>query len=338
MTVKRSITGEGMALAGFGGIETCGRIWLCPVCSAKIRLRRGDEIARGVANHFGTGGSALFATATLSHEHGDELLVTFDVVAKAWRYVTNSRAWKTARERYGIVGTIKAVECTHGDNGWHPHAHIVVLLSQPLDTPAVFALWQSLDAAWAQGLARQGWPTGLTPYRFRLDAVQLDDSGVGLAAYVAKVQDKGLGNEIARADLKKGRSGSRSPFEILSDFGENALADDLELWWEYEHATKGRSAIRWSRGLRALILPNEKELTDEEIAAEDVGGELVAVLSRSLWARLREHPDVVADALAAVELLGWQGLIMVLTRHRIGLSGLYTPDEWETPGAVDLSA
>ncbi len=337
ITVKRSVTNEGMALAGFGGIAYCGRIWLCPVCAAKIRLRRGDEIARGVANHIGAGGAALFATATLPHEHGDALLTTFDVLAKAWRYLTDSRAWKYAREHYGIVGTIKAVEVTHGDNGWHPHAHVVVLLSRALDFAELLALTQSLDATWARALVRQGWPEGLAPYRFRLDAVDVNDQGSGLAAYVAKVQDKGLGNEIARADLKKGRSGSRSPFEILADFGENALADDLELWWEYETATKGRSAIRWSRGLRALLLPDEKELTDDEIAAEEMGGELVAVLSASLWRRLRQDPDVVADVLAAVELLGWQGLIAVLTRHRIGLSGLYTPEEWKTPGAVELS-
>lgn len=336
VTIKVSTADDGTALAGFGGIETCGRIWLCPVCSAKIRLRRGDEIARGVAAHIAVDGAAYFLTATLPHEHTDELAVTLDTLAKAWRHLTDSRAWKRAREHYGIVGTIKAVEVTHGGNGWHPHAHVILLTARPLEFHETTELWASLDAAWARGLTRQGWPAGRVPYRFRLDAVQLDDSGSALAAYVAKVQDRGLGNEMARADLKTGRASSRTPFEILADFGDTARADDLELWWEFEHATRGRSAIRWSPRLRALLLPDEEEKTDEEIAAEDVGGELVAVLRGSLWARLRHDPDAAADALQAVELLGWEGLVRVLLRHRIGTRGLYTPEEWQTPGAVEL--
>ena len=49
---------DGHTSAGFGGLETCGRIWLCPVCAAKIRVRRGDQIAEGVARHMDNGGSA----------------------------------------------------------------------------------------------------------------------------------------------------------------------------------------------------------------------------------------------------------------------------------------
>ncbi|WP_181725779.1 hypothetical protein, partial [Nocardia gipuzkoensis] len=42
---------------------------------------------------------------------------------------------------------------------------------------------------------------------------------------ITKVQEKGLGNELARADMKDARDGNRTPFAILADFGNTGLAD-----------------------------------------------------------------------------------------------------------------
>ncbi|WP_207921591.1 hypothetical protein, partial [Micromonospora sp. KC721] len=45
----------------------------------------------------------------------------------------------------------------------------------------------------------------------------------------------GLGNEIARSDMKgTRRKTSRTPLQILADFGTDGLAADLDLWHEYE--------------------------------------------------------------------------------------------------------
>jgi hypothetical protein len=60
--------------------------------------------------------------------------------------------------------------------------------------------------------------------------------------YIAKTQDgQAVGNEMARADLKHGRVGGRTPFEILDDFRWTGDNDDLIVWREYERATKPRS-------------------------------------------------------------------------------------------------
>ncbi|MEU4843287.1 hypothetical protein AB0F99_34150, partial [Nocardia testacea] len=136
--VKTSTTtGDGdtppTTTAGFGGLETCGRIWLCPVCSAKIRVRRGDEAAEGIGRHLDNGGGAYFCTVTASHSIDDPLATTFQVVTQAWRYLKTGRAYQTEKKRYGIVGDIKAVEVTHGENGWHPHMHVVILTERPLE-------------------------------------------------------------------------------------------------------------------------------------------------------------------------------------------------------------
>jgi hypothetical protein len=324
--------------AHFAGVETCGRVWLCPVCAAKIRARRGDEIAEAVGRHIAAGGGAYFVTATLSHEQGDALAVSLQVLTDAWRYLTSGRQYGEERDAYSILGSIKAVEITYGRKGWHPHIHAVILTGKWVDLASgeMAAWYASLDARWARGLVRYGWTPGIAPYRFRLDLVTRSTSA--LAAYVTKVQESGLGNEIARSDMKVGRKSSRTPLQILADFGTYGLADDLDLWHEYEQATIGKSAIRWSRGLRKLLLPELVEQSDDEIAAEEIGGDTVAYVLPSTWYRLADIPGAQAAVLDAVEADGWNGLIRTLVGYRLGVDGVMAPDEWEQVGAGDVPA
>jgi hypothetical protein len=327
---------NGRPTAGFGGLETCGRVWLCPVCSAKVRVRRGDQIAEACARHLdGSENGCWFITVTLPHEKGDKLKDSFDVLTQAWRYVKTGRAYQEDKKRFGILGDIKAVECTHGCNGWHPHAHILVFTSKRIGFNEMCAWAGRLDARWAKGLAKAGWPTGTPGVRFDMEPVT---RGKGIAAYVAKVQEKGLGSEIARADMKDAREGNRTPFGILADFGNGGLADDLELWWEYEAATAGRSAIRWSPGLWAKLMPDEDQLTDEDIAAEDEGSATLAYLAPWTWRRIRRIQGAEIAILEAVEADGWEGLLRTMLRYRIGTEGVYTPEEWATPGLVEIGA
>lgn len=324
---------DGRTTAGYGGLETCGRVWLCPVCSAKVRVRRGDQIAEGVARHMDCDGAAFFLTVTLSHEAGDALLASFNALTQALRYLKSGKRYQQDKELFGIIGDIKAIEVTHGQNGWHPHAHILILTSRKLSADE-FAAWVArLDARWAQALIKAGWPEGKPGVRLTMVPVE---KGKGIAAYVAKVQEKGLGNEMARADMKDAREGNRTPFAILADFGNTGLADDLELWWEYEKATAGRSAIRWSPGLWAKLMPDQDQETDEEIAAEEMEGSTLAFLLPWTWRRIRAIEGAEIAVLEAVETEGWAGLLRVLLRYRIGTQGVYTPEEWVTPYAVDV--
>jgi hypothetical protein len=315
-------------VAHFANVESCGRVWLCAVCSAKIRARRGDEIAEAVGRHIGRGGGAYFATGTLSHDQGDALAASLGVLTKAWRSLTSGKAYQMEKERYGILGTIKAVEVTHGRHGWHPHIHAVILTNGWVDLGSgeMAAWFARLDARWARALVRHGWTPGLYTRRFTL--LPVTHSPGGIAAYVTKVQEASLGNELGRADLKRGRKSSRVPFEILADFGSWGDAADQALWLEFEAATEGKNAIRWSNGLRAQLLPEVEEQSDDDIAAEDIGGDEVAVLLPHLWYRITEIPGADAAVLEAVEAGGMEGLIRTLVAYRLGVEGVLTPDEW----------
>lgn len=306
-------------VAHYAGLTTCGSVWACPVCSAKIRNHRGDEIAEGAARWIDElGGSAYMVTFTVPHDLVDALKPLFDTVANGFRSVISGRAWQTEKERLGVAGTIRSMEVTHGENGWHPHLHVLVFFDDVL-TAEDFA-WLRLRwyERWSRFITRAGYRAPSFEHGLDMRPVR---TGEEAGRYIAKVQDGGhLGNELTRADLKEGRSGSRTPFEVLDDFRWTGDLEDLEVWQEYEKATKGRQCITWSQGLRALLLPDDQgqDKTDEEIAAEEIGGETVAMLPADTWAGVRKVPGLPAAVLDAAESGGYEAITSLL--HPFGLA------------------
>ena len=125
---------------------------------------------------------------------------------------------------------------------------------------------------------------------------------------------------MTRADLKQGRAGGRTPFEILDDFRWTGDDDDRVLWREYERATKGRQAITWSKGLRQLLAVTER--TDEEIAAEEIGGEDLAVIDGDGWRRIVRIPGLTGLILDQVERGGLPAVNELLALHSAGQAHL----------------
>jgi hypothetical protein len=311
------------------GIESCGSIWACPVCAAKIRATRADEIARALSRHISAGGGALMVTLTLPHQAADELRKTVELVSSGFRAINSGRAYKDDHDAFGILGHIRAFEVTHGQNGWHPHLHVILALERPATRDVAAALESRWQGRWDRWLVGRGWPASVVGIGVRVDRVRRDEAAAG--AYLAKLQegdklDRSVGNEVARADLKGGRLSSRVPFEILADFGSDGLADDLTLWQEFQLATKGRSAIRWSKGLRALLLPEDEEQTDEEIAAAEVGGDTVALLAPWLYRKIAGRPYGESLLLAAVEIGGIRGIIRFVRALGLDVSGVMQPE------------
>ncbi|MCA1835172.1 MAG: hypothetical protein LC721_02040 [Actinobacteria bacterium] len=115
-----------------------------------------------------------------------------------------------------------------------------------------------------------------------------------VSEYVSK-----LTFEAAGGRFKRGREGSRTPFEILADGLATGLADDINLWWEWERSSHGRRQMVWSRGLKKLA--GVDEITDEDAAAEDAGGRTLIVLPRLTWQAV--YP-VAVELLEATETGG----------------------------------
>lgn len=308
--------------AHWSGLERCSSVWACPVCAAVIRSARAAEIEQAVSNHLASGGTALFFTGTLRHSLADPLAQTLDGILVAWRRTISGAPWRRASERMGIVGTIRTVEVTRGDHGWHPHVHVLILLDAPIAQAerAWFEGW--LFDRWANAVERTGCRR---PLPQGLDLQAVDGDGRVLAQYVSKVQGEdleasalvashrwGVGAEMARGDVKSGRVGSRAPFELL----DSDSAQDGALWREYYLATKGRRCTTWSHGLRERL--GVVDRTDEEIIEDTESAPMVWVVPAHRYRRLlHSAPLVLPVVLEAVESSDWAEVSHLIGGHRV---------------------
>lgn len=279
--------------AHYSGLLSCGNVWLCPVCASKIATRRTGEVHDVLTAHLTAGGGAEFLTLTLPHDAGDALAVTRRIAADGWRRVQQGREWMALKHTVGITGAIRTLEVTHGKNGWHPHLHIVVLTCRPFTDAERAQLLTHAFTSWRVSVVKAGQRaplpehTTLTPVRDASD----------VSAYVTKIK---VALEVTQGAAKTGRTtGQRTPFAVLADFLEYGDADDLAVWREWEAGIKGAKQLTWSRGLRAQF--NVADVTDEALAAEDVGGVEVASLSAEEWHVISRTPTGPCAVLEAAE-------------------------------------
>jgi hypothetical protein len=287
--------------AYYCGLETCGSVWQCPVCSAKIHHRRASELRHALTTWTGNGHSATLVTITVPHDLDDKLSTLLDAQKDAWKHVTQGAAWQRLKRRLGIAGHIIALEFTWGDvNGWHPHHHVLLVHDQDLGANTIAQLHAHVHSRLAAACARHSLRTPDQLHAVRIDP---NASPTAAGAYIAKGGQWTPAEEMTRGDLKTSRTGSRTPFQILADFYQTGDTRDRDLWHECSRATRGLAAVRWSRGLRALMLgaEAEPEQSDEQLAAEDVDGALAAIVPLPTWHRIRraglEHAILVAAEL-----------------------------------------
>lgn len=300
--------------AHFSGTERCGSIWACPVCASVIRPERAQEVQHAVTQHTEQGGALLFVTLTLRHHKGQALADTLDAVLTCWQKMLRGKAWGTTKDRYGIEGYIRSIEVTVGENGWHPHAHVIFFLRDAISEGTAQALGDELHGRWARYVTAA---TGKTPTRRSgVDVQRVTGDGKVVAQYLAKMQEDhvpggpewDVGAEMARSDVKRGRGrSSLVPFELLDLSPDRDLGDDdsrRRLWVEYVEATKGRRAITWSRGLKARYAVEDR--SDDEIIEDTERAPLRYVADGPAYDRLRRRDPVgLAMVLDAAERDDW---------------------------------
>jgi hypothetical protein len=136
---------------GFGGLRTCDSPWACPVCAPSLAERRGEALARTLEHFHEMGFRIVHAVLTVRHTKGEALADVFGALANAWRYMTKSRAF---RPHWEGLGYARAVEVTFGKNGWHPHAHVALVVPPERD---VYELEEALWEAWSGAVLEVGW-------------------------------------------------------------------------------------------------------------------------------------------------------------------------------------
>ena len=236
-------------------------------------------------------------TFTLRHSRIDSLSVLMRLLCDAYQDMSRSRAFRDWRADSGQRGSITATEITYGLNGWHPHRHVLMLFDRPVTREDEAAVRDELFDMWSHAVDRCG---GRTVSRDAFDVRAVTRGEEQVASYVTKTIKgvDGIGAEVSLADVKAGRAaGSINPFQLL----DVETAEAERLWNEYADATKGRSAIRWSRGLRdALGMGREK--TDEEIVDEaERMGDVRLLVAPAVFNRAVRSYRVACAVLEAAE-------------------------------------
>jgi len=72
-TLAVTENGDGTRTAGYGGLATCGSVWVCPQCAAKIATGRADELSQVMRAVDEASGSAFMLTLNMRHRAGDRL-------------------------------------------------------------------------------------------------------------------------------------------------------------------------------------------------------------------------------------------------------------------------
>ena len=246
--------------AYYHGLQVCASVWACPVCAAKITERRRAELVAASAIAKAKGMQVMLATLTVPHGLGDDVSSILDRMQKAYAKLSSTRAGAGFKKSIGLVGTIRALEVTHGENGFHPHFHILYFI-KPGASVTPLEVEFSLCGLWQDACLKVGLPLPDSKHGCRVD------DGSWAARYCSKW---GLESEMTKSHTKssKGKSG-RSMWDLL----RAVLADPDDkksgaLFQVYAKAFHGRRQLYWSNGLRKLLAVVGK--TDEEVANEEV--------------------------------------------------------------------
>ena len=234
----------------YEGLQTCGSVWLCPCCGARISETRKNELNELLAWARASGYKVKMITLTARHGRDDDLAELLTAMKDAKQRMARHRTYGRIKEN--IVGSVTATEVTGGgNNGWHPHFHMIVILDDDIDLEALRDVWlASLRGAGLDGAGA---------------AFQVQDAEQA-GKYIGKW---GAAEELSMKDHKKSRAG-RTPAQLLA-----ASCDDGDrvagmLWSEYAKAFHGRRQLVWSRGLKSLAAIGE---VDDKEAAQDEGQE-----------------------------------------------------------------
>lgn len=297
----------------YSGLQTCGSVWACPVCSAKIAERRRAEIIAAMAAHKAAAGCMHLLTLTAPHQRSDNLADLLGRQAVALKKMFSDKTVRKVFAELGVVGQIRALEVTHGrlskqNNGWHPHYHLLLFsgvgLSLGNATAHQVKQWTNrLYERWVACCLGAG--LGAPSYEHGL---KLDD-GTKAAKYVAKW---GLEDEMTKGHTKRAIHGE-TPFDFLRAY----LVDKSDkqagaLFKEFAETFKGKRQLHWSPGLKKRFAIGES--SDEELAGQmDDHAAMLGTITLDQWR------DVLAvegrgNILMLAANGGWDAVVLYLGR------------------------
>lgn len=327
--------------AHYGNVATCGSVWACPVCAAKIQQRRRDELTQlvdwaynrplvldqdAVSTLKRDDGQPLrvvsraigpelpyhpsMVTLTFPHTAFDSLAELIRKQREAFKRLRSGKRWVSLMKWARFGGLVRSLELTHGNNGWHPHTHELWLIRY-MTVHEREGFRQELVSLWEKACVAVGLLDACDKVKlhaFRLHSVDVRH-GVSSSDYLAK-QDSGrawgVDHEIASASSKQGRLSGVHPHEFLV----RQAPGDAERYMEYVDGMKGARQLFWSPGLKARV--GVDEVDDQELAEEQTEtADCLGLLTAEHWRVVRGN-DARAELLDAAEAGGWPAVQWLL--------------------------
>jgi hypothetical protein len=290
--------------AFFTGVMSCANSRTCPICSAKISERKSNEMRMAFNIARAENLEISLLTFTAPHNSGDSLDDLKSGISEALSSFWRGATAKRFKEKYGILGNIRSFEIRHGNNGWHPHFHIILFSKNSLPhtkrdlknrlEKEQSVEWLSILERWKSCCTRSGLSS---PNMYGMDI----QNGAHAGEYISKfgsddeiLQTKSgkkitwdMADEMTKGNTKTGRKGSSSPWDLLSLAVDGETKDiqneNKKLFLFYARAMQGVNLIRWSRGLRSYFDLGDQQTDEEILQAEEDKADLLCHITSGEW-------------------------------------------------------
>lgn len=297
--------------AAYAGLQTCGSVWSCPVCSRRISEQRRSELNVLLEKARAGGYAVVMLTLTASHRRGDCLAGQLAGMKSAKRRMRQRRDWRAIKDV--IVGSVTATEATYGRSGWHTHFHEIFVMEAEQDEAEKILM--GFSAGWLTALEGQGMSAKM-PHAYQVQGA--DRAG----EYVSKW---GAAEELALGASKQAQGGGRTPFQLLHDAAVDGDEHAGILFKDFAKTFKGSRQLVWSRGLKEMFCIDQIE---DEVAAADCDEdaeqppELVGLIDPSSWSG---YPGFVGARYRRVRILeaAEGGGTMQVSAAVSGMLGMY---------------
>lgn len=260
-SAKLMVTGSGANKRAFlGGVNQCGRIWDCPVCASRIAGQRREEVAGAIEGAEAAEDLIYMVALTIPHGKFDYIKPLRQSVSESFRKTQSGVAWMRIKQAAGFIGSIRAMEVTHGRNGWHPHLHLLFFFRKGTPRELIEEFGRELFKRWARAV-EDGGHGKCNENVYQFEPVR---SGADAGGYVTKW---GSEWEMLGAQGKTGKNGNKTPWQLLQEAGDGNKRS-AELFVEYSKGMKGARQLTYSKGLREHY-GLRQAATDHELAQED---------------------------------------------------------------------
>jgi hypothetical protein len=276
------------------------------VCAWKIVAKRRQQVidALEAGRVENPDCSWRMLTLTLRHERGMPLRRLIRGLLAAWRRTrqrgTIQRLWKEH-----VRASIRALEITEGEHGWHPHLHVLLLIDG-------WPTWEpsALVDTWLE----------MVPRELSVENTPSPERGVWWSHEVSEQYLTKLGLEIT--GTAKGNAAwaiaaqAAQALALSRDEDETPTVRERALetsdrcrakWREYESATKGARAIELDERAAAMAKRGEVIRLGAIKPLEEVKERTVTVISmgdgwmRKLQRLERWHPAILSQVLQEAE-------------------------------------